>query len=122
MPYRIVRERADDLETVPLIERRSLEAVRIQRKLHTAASPCLRLSRLEQPTADAPPAHVLAHPERIDPAGPAPAPAVHAGRELAVAIGLDGQKLAEVSDARRLDIDLLDLVDQTPGSGALSLA
>jgi hypothetical protein len=39
-----------------------------------------------------------------------------------VAIGLDGQQLAEVSDARRLDIELLDLVDQTPGTGALSLA
>jgi hypothetical protein len=83
---------------------------------------CLRLSRLEQPTADTPPAHVLAHPERIDPAGPAPAPAVHAGHQLAVAIGLDGQKLAEVSDARRLDIELVDLVDQTPHSRALSLA
>jgi hypothetical protein len=36
-----------------------------------------------------------------------------------VAIGLDGQQLAEVSDARRLDIELVDLVDQTPGSRAL---
>jgi hypothetical protein len=39
-----------------------------------------------------------------------------------VAIGLDGQKLAEVSDARRLDVELVDLVDQTPHSRALSLA
>lgn len=101
MPRGIVPERADDLEAVPLVERRSLEGVRIQRKLRTAASSCLRLSRLEQPATDTPPAHVLAHPERIDPASPAPAPAVHAGHQLAVAIGLDGQKLAEVSDARR---------------------
>jgi hypothetical protein len=35
-----------------------------------------------------------------------------------VAIGLDGQKLAEVLDARRLDIELVDLVDQTPHSRA----
>ena len=71
MPGWIVRERADDREAVPLIERRSLEGVRIQRKLHTAASSCLRLSCLQQPAADAPPAHVLAHPERSDPASPA---------------------------------------------------
>src|SRR5919201_2093845 len=122
MPRGIVRERADDLEAVSLIEPRRLEGMRIQRKLHTTASSCLRLSRLEQPPADTPPAHVLAHPERIDPASPAPAPAVHAGHQLAVAIGLHGQKLAEVSDARRLDIELVDLLDQTPHSGALSLA
>jgi hypothetical protein len=76
-----------------------VEGVRIQRKLHTAASSCLRLSCFQQPAADAPPAHVLAHPERINPARPAPAPAVHAGHQLAVAIGLDGQQLAEISDA-----------------------
>jgi hypothetical protein len=122
MPRGIVRERADDLEAVPRIERRGLEGVRIQRKLHAAASSCLRLSCFQQPTADAPPAHVLAHPERINPARPAPAPAVHAGHQLAVAIGLDGQKLAEVSDARRLDVELVDLVDQTPHSRALILA
>src|ERR687887_1443052 len=119
MPRGIVRERADDLEAVALIERRSLEAVRLQRELYTAASSCLRLRRLEQPPADMPPAHVLAHPERIDPAGPAPAPAVHAGHQLAMAIGLDAQKLAEISDARRLDVELVDLVDQTPHSRAL---
>ena len=58
MPRGIVRQRADDLEAVPFIERRSLEGVRFQRKLHTAACLCLHLSCLQQPTADAPPARM----------------------------------------------------------------
>src|SRR3954464_2122748 len=122
MPGRIVRQRADELEAVPLVERRSLEAVRVQRDLDAAASSCLGLRRLEQATAAASPAHVRANPERVDPARPAPAPAVDAAGQRTLAIGLDGQQLAEVPDPRRLDIERIDLVHQAPGSGALRLA
>jgi hypothetical protein len=72
----IVRELAHDVEAVSLIERRGLERVRVERDLRTTMASCFFLDRSEQPTSDTATPHILAHPERLDPACSAPAPAV----------------------------------------------
>jgi hypothetical protein len=86
MPLRAAWERPYDVEAVPLIERRRLERVSLKRELATTSTSRLCLGRLQESSADAPAPHVFAHPERINPASPAPAPAVHAGHKLAAAI------------------------------------
>ncbi len=83
MSFRIPFKRADDLKAVAPIECWSLEGVRFEGKLLTTVSSSLFFSRGQQTTASAPPSYVLAHPERFDPAGPSPAPAVDAREELA---------------------------------------
>jgi hypothetical protein len=62
MPFRIVRERADDLEAVPLVERWRLERVSFNRELLTTVYSSLLLGRGQEATPNAPPAHVIAHP------------------------------------------------------------
>jgi len=78
MSFRIVGKRADNLEAVPLIKPWGLERVRVERKLLTTVTSSFFLGRGQQATPNAPASHVLAHPERFDPTGPAPAPAVDA--------------------------------------------
>ena len=72
----IVGEFADDLKAVSLIERRGLERVRVESELRATMTSRVLLRGSEQPAPDTSTPYVLAHPERLYPARPAPAPAV----------------------------------------------
>ena len=60
MSLGMVRKRADDLETVPLVERRRLKRVSVKRELLAIMSSSLLLGRGQEPTPNTPPPPVLA--------------------------------------------------------------
>src|SRR4051812_22090805 len=117
----VVGERADDLEAMPLIKGRCLEAVGIQRELVAAAAPRLCLGALQQPAAEPASAHVLVDPQALDPACATPAPAVDPGDELVIGVGLYGEQLAEVMDAGGLAVERVDVIHQAAGEPLFGL-
>ena len=58
----------DHLVAVPDVELGRLEGVRLERRLTAAAPPALGLRGQQERRARPPPAQVLAHPQRLDPA------------------------------------------------------
>jgi hypothetical protein len=93
MALRIVLDRPDDLEAVPLKEQRSLKRLRIKRKLFATMASGIRLGRCWQSTTKPAPSHVFTHPQGFDPAGLASRPAVEPSDQLPVVIGLGSEYL-----------------------------
>ena len=122
MSSRVVRECADHLETVSLIEQRGLEGVRFERELSTTAMPSLGFGRTQEPTANTSPSHVLAHPQRVDPARTTPTPAVYPANQLAVTVGLDPQELMDLAYPSGIEIELDDLVAQPSNNRTFGLS
>src|SRR3954452_25236168 len=103
MSHGIVRELAHDLEAVAFVEPRRLEAVRVERQLKAVPAARDALSGLYQATANAPPAHVVTDPERVDPTRAAQAPAVDPADQCTLVARFRDQQLLEIVDPGRLD-------------------
>ena len=74
------RDRPNDLEAVPRVEGRGLEAVRLERDLVATAPAGFLLGRSQQPAPEPVPTRVLAHEQRLDPEGPTPIGSVQTAR------------------------------------------
>src|SRR5881628_2269782 len=78
------------------IEARRLIAVGVEMQFATSAADRFRLGGRQQPGPEALATKILADPERLDEARPAPRPAVQAGRDLAGVIANEDRQPAPV--------------------------
>src|SRR3989304_3664405 len=86
---------ADDLVAQLIVKERRLEAERVEQELVAPPGPGFLLRRAQEALPVALSPRVLADPERLDPAGPAPRAPVKAGRDPdRVVADEDGQPTA----------------------------
>src|SRR5215471_7332754 len=109
-----VLDRIDDLVAVLLIEEGGLEAVGVEREPGAATSLRFRFRGREEARAVSVAAQILAHPERLNLADAAPAPAVEAGGDRPIPVAHEEGQPAPVVEAGLLDVVEIELILQEP--------
>lgn len=109
---RVVVHHRDDFESVPGIERRSLEAERHEQHLSAAPPARLLFCRREQPRPPSLPTPRLRHPELANFRAPAPRIPADPGDHPMIVVSHEDRQPLAIRDARRGGVELIQPILQ----------